>query len=69
MTRCEIGFILNMVRYPGMVVSLHLFEPRYLHMINRAISSGNRFAYCSTMMNDNGRGYQPYKEVCDFVIC
>merc|ERR1719297_444462 len=50
-----------MVRYPGMSMHLHLFEPRYLHMINRAISSGNRFAYLCATMNDNGSGYQPYE--------
>jgi len=55
-------FIMNMVRYPGMTMHLHLFEPRYLHMINRAISSGNRFAYLCSTMNDNGNGYRPYEE-------
>jgi len=55
-------FILNMVRFPGSTVSLHLFEPRYLHMVHRAISSGNRFAYCCKLFNDNGSGYQPYEQ-------
>merc|ERR1740123_2167987 len=31
-------------------------------MIQRAISSGNRFAYCSTVMNSNGARYQPYEK-------
>merc|ERR1712129_89292 len=31
-------------------------------MVNRAISSGNRFAYCSQRLNDNGNGYQPYEK-------
>ena len=53
-------FVMNMVRYPGMKMHLHLFEPRYLHMINRAVSSGNKFAYLCSTMNDNGSGYQPY---------
>mmetsp|Transcript_58343 Transcript_58343/g.52553 ORF Transcript_58343/g.52553 Transcript_58343/m.52553 type:complete len:489 (-) Transcript_58343:323-1789(-) len=59
-------FILNMVRYPGMKLQLHLFEPRYLHMINRAISSGNKFAYLCKTMNNNGSGYHP---VVDDVAC
>eukprot|EP01083_Nonionella_stella_P043878 118396_1 len=55
-------FILNMVRYPGMLLHLHLFEPRYKHMMNRAISSGNMFAYlCKPMNTSNGNDNRPYE--------
>merc|ERR1719384_1277726 len=54
-------FTLNMVRYPGMLCQLHLFESKYLHMINRVLSSGNRCAYLCPSMNNNGNGQDPYK--------
>lgn len=53
-------FISDVVRYPGMVVQLHLYKLRYLHMINRAMASGNKFAYLCTSMNDNGHEHRPY---------
>merc|ERR1719362_408176 len=53
-------FMLDIPRYPGMLVQLHFYETRYLHMINRAMASGNKFAYLCPSMNNNGHGHRPY---------
>ncbi|ETO21055.1 hypothetical protein RFI_16149 [Reticulomyxa filosa] len=67
-------FILNQLLFPGQFLSLHLFEPRYLHLINRVISADRHFAYVAKM--HRGEGYEPkvgdigllvFVEECEFL--
>jgi Lon protease-like protein len=39
-------FPLNTVLFPGMVLPLHIFEPRYREMINRCIEEDSVFGVC-----------------------
>jgi len=43
-----------------MLLKLNLFETKDLHMINRVLSSGNKFTYLCKSMNNNGNGNRPY---------
>eukprot|EP00468_Gymnochlora_sp_CCMP2014_P003000 CAMPEP_0167755196 /NCGR_PEP_ID=MMETSP0110_2-20121227/8689_1 /TAXON_ID=629695 /ORGANISM="Gymnochlora sp., Strain CCMP2014" /LENGTH=330 /DNA_ID=CAMNT_0007641155 /DNA_START=56 /DNA_END=1045 /DNA_ORIENTATION=- len=38
-------FFYNNLLFPGVPLRLHLFEQRYRHMINRAVSSNRKFIY------------------------
>ncbi len=39
-------FPLHTVLFPGGPLALRVFEPRYLHMVGRAIQDGSRFGVC-----------------------
>ena len=38
----------SMVAFPGTVVPLHVFEPRYRQMVNDAVEQGRMIAVCHT---------------------
>ena len=46
-------FYYNSPIFPGNVLSLHLFEPRYKLMMQRVVSTTNAFAYVPNFTNYN----------------
>ncbi len=55
-------FPLNLVLFPGMVLPLHIFEPRYRAMINYCIEEKRPFGVVLIDENEHGRGdVAPYR--------
>jgi hypothetical protein len=44
-------FYYNSVMFPGSNLSLHLFEPRYRHMMSRIVNTTQAFAYVPNFAN------------------
>ncbi len=49
-------FPLNVVLFPGMVLPLHIFEPRYREMINRCIEQDQPFGVILSGEDEDGAG-------------
>lgn len=48
-------FYYNDCQFPGYILRLHLFEPRYKLMMQRVVNSNRSFAYVPNFQNYNAR--------------
>ena len=57
-------FPLNTVLFPGMLLPLHIFEPRYRQMISRCVEHGNPFGVVLIRQGDEALDLRPvYHEI------
>jgi len=56
-------FPLPTLAYPGGVLPLQIFEPRYLRMVKQCLKAGTGFVLVQTVEQDSGKAVQPFFKI------